>query len=219
MYYVPRSKKFIFDLLSDKSPWLSMFVNYQSHLHAQSFFLKFSRPVFTHDSFIKFWEHYYPSNVRIDVIENGEMYFSDVLIKSGFYPKAFVIPEMLTTAKALSTLRPDEKFALWGGYRYLEIDEMRNPTSAHSLQISRIFREQNPTHFAGLIATRILGAPLKLDLGRQHMLSLPGIARAAESGGISKGELEIFREVIDAQGSASSINGLSALWNQFGHSV
>lgn len=219
MYYVPRSKKFLADLLADKSPWVSMFVNYQSHVHAQSFFIKFSRPVFTHKNFIKFWAHYYPNNVRINVIENGEKFFSDTLVESGFYPKAFVTPEMLTTAKALSTLMPDEKFALWGGYRYLEIDEMRNPTSAHSLQISRIFREQNATHVAGLIATRILGAPMKLDLGREYLLSLPGIVRAAKIGGISKGELEIFREEIDAQGSASSFNGLTLLWNQFGHSV
>jgi hypothetical protein len=70
-----------------------------------------------------------------------------------------------------------------------------------------------------LIATRILGAPLKLDLGRQYLLSLTGIVRAAESGGITKGELEIFREAIDSQGSASSFAGLTALWRQFGHSI
>jgi lipopolysaccharide biosynthesis protein len=218
MYYLPRSKKFLADLLADKSPWVSMFVNYQFQVHAQSFFIKFNRPVFTHKNFIKYWEHYYPTNSRYHVIENGEKRFSATLIKTGFYPKAFVIPEMLTSAKSLTTLTPDEKFALWGGYRYLEIDELKNPPAAHSLQIDRIFREQNATHLAGLIATRILGAPLKLDLGRQYLLSLTGIVRAAESGGIAKGELEIFREAIDSQGSASSFAGLTALWRQFGHS-
>ena len=59
-------------LLSNQSDITSAFENFQHSYHLQSFCLSFSKYIFKHDLFIKFWKKYTPFNSRFHAIQNGE---------------------------------------------------------------------------------------------------------------------------------------------------
>jgi hypothetical protein len=73
-----------------KHIWSSMFLNFEIHTHAQSFFLSFSKEVISNDEFQKFWERYVPLNYRRHAIRNGEVKLTSTLINQGFLCKPYV---------------------------------------------------------------------------------------------------------------------------------
>ena len=79
-----------------KSEWDSLFLNFEHHTHAQSFYLSFSGAILKNDKFIRFWRNYVPLNYRRHAILNGEVRLSEVLIKEGFRCKPYVDQSLLT---------------------------------------------------------------------------------------------------------------------------
>ena len=78
-----------------KSEWDSLFLNFEVHTHAQSFFLSFSGAVLSNDRFVRFWRSYVPLNYRRHTILKGEILLSEVLIKEGFRCKPYVDQSLL----------------------------------------------------------------------------------------------------------------------------
>lgn len=74
----------------EKHTWSSMFLNFEIHTHAQSFFLSFSNEVITNDEFRKFWELYVPLDYRRYAIRSGEVKLTSILIDQGFKCKPYV---------------------------------------------------------------------------------------------------------------------------------
>jgi len=217
MYFFPTSKDFLDDLLSSTHDWFGMFVNYQFHVHAQSFFESFSSKVFLGNEFINFWENYYPTNIRHNVINKGEVGLTKKLIKGGFIPHSFVSPSLIESSKKFKGFRVEDKYALWSGFGFSEIDLNDNSQETHSLKLKIIFSTQNATHHAALLGTRVLGIPMKLDLLRTGLASLDDILKIARNAGLSGGELYEFESEMVAKGSSSSYTGLRKLWHNFGY--
>ena len=81
----------------EANSWSCLFLNQESHSHAQSFCLHFEKIVFTSKAFLDFWNGYLPSNYRRYAITFGEVAFTSALMKSGFIPKPVASLEMLNT--------------------------------------------------------------------------------------------------------------------------
>jgi hypothetical protein len=217
VYYFPSSVKFLDGLLRSTDEWSAMYVNFQFHLHAQSFFQSFSSNIFRNEEFINFWGKYYPTDIRHKVIYKGEVGLTRKILQAGFYPKAYVSPHLIESSPKFRIFREEDKFALWSGFGFIDIDKLVNSNSVHLLKLKNIFSTQNPTHHASLVATRVLGAPMKLDLFRTGLASLADILETVQIAGISGGELAEFESNIASQGGISTLVGLRKLWGRFGY--
>jgi hypothetical protein len=216
MYYFPTSRKFLDDLLQDQHAWCAMFVNYQFHMHSQSFFQAFDRSIFTSSQFDMFWNGYYPTNLRHNVINKGEVKLATLLMDGGFCPISYVTPTLIEKSSEFEDFSLEEKFALWNGFSYTCIDQTLNSTENHILKMNRLFIELNPSLHAGMVATRILGAPLKLDFLRTGIVSLSGLVELARLSGLEGRELAEYEMEMASKGSHSSTRGLHRLWRAYG---
>jgi len=67
-----------------------------------------------------------------------------------------------------------------------------------------------------MLATRILGAPLKLDFLRTGIVSLGGLVDLSIATGIKGQELANFEAEMSSKGSQSSTRGFDRLWRTYG---
>jgi hypothetical protein len=164
VFYGPRSEKFLSDLLNEEHPWVSMFVNHQIHTHAQSFFIRVNREIFTRTPFAKFWHGYYPSDERKHTINKGEVRLSATISELGYVPYAHVSADRILSSKAFGEFTENEKHNI----RRPVFGRAMIPLSLEHQQIEELmragYRASNVTHTQGTLASRVLGAPLKLDL-------------------------------------------------------
>ena len=216
MYYFPSSTEFLSKLLKESDPWIGMFVNYQFHIHAQSFFLSFDRSVFSSKNFTDFWSKYFPTNIRNVIIKKGEVKLTSVLMDSDFTPSPYVKASLIENSQKLDSFKIEDKFALWGGFSFIDVELSPSSFEIHRLQFRRIFEILNPSHHVGMIATRILGAPLKLDLLRTGLATLNDLVETAFHAGVENHELKEFEIDYTAGGSNSSCRGFHKLWRTYG---
>jgi len=146
----------------DPHPWVSAFINFEKHTHAQSFFQSFTGEILHLESFQNFWRNYYPSDRRIHAIDNGEVKLSRTLIDSGYFPSTIITAKSLINSLGNSRLRDADLIAMNKSLGITKKSKKRN-LNLHQ-KISRIFVEKNVTHALGMLCSIYLGAPLKLDL-------------------------------------------------------
>ncbi len=168
VYYGPRSEEFTKELLEEQHPFTTMFVNHDFHTHAQSFFLRFESRLFTDQRFARFWHRFYPSETRRHNIINGEVALSLLLNSIGYKPYSFVSPDRVLNSEKFGSFTDTEKHLLrmFGGRVSL------SEVSLEAEKLEQIMRKQyaqgresrNITHAQGTLVSRVLGAPLKLDL-------------------------------------------------------
>jgi hypothetical protein len=216
MYYFPKSDDFLDDFSKNSSGWASFFVNYQYHLHAQSFFIRFTEKEFLSESFINFWNNYYPSNIRPVIIKMGEVELTNVLRNSGFSLNAYVTYRKIKTSQKFQGLKPVHKYAIWNTSAYWEVDKITNSEEVHDLEFDFLFTRFNPSHHAGLLASEVLSAPIKLDLLRGGYAPLGALMEIAAKLGVANDELRDFESAMTSQGSNASLTGLKKLWREFG---
>ena len=216
LYYFPSSTEFLDELLMDSDSWYGMYVNFHIHIHAQSFFESFDRAIFTSKSFLNFWSAYYPTNIRHNVIYKGEAGLTATLVASGHFPRAFITPLLIESSPKFKNFTVEEKYAMWNGFGFTAHEFNLRSEEISILQFRRIFSHLNPSHHAGIISTRILGAPLKLDLLRTGLNSLHGIMEIAALSGIQGDELRQFELEMSSRGSDASVTGLHKLWRTYG---
>ena len=215
--YGPRSAEFIRHFLNFQSNWKSFFINYQYHMHAQSFFMNFSDEVFKSDSFVDFWLKYYPTGLRHRVINDGEVQLTQTLLNNGHTPQGFVSSTLKTWSKDIEKMNYDELFSLWNGFYFKEFVELKHFAKLNELQFHRTLMEANPTHHLGLFVSRTIGAPLKLDLLRTGLVSFSGLEITMESLGLSKEEITDLMKLYARGGSYVSSKGLIKLWRDYGY--
>lgn len=71
------------------------------------------------------------------------------------------------------------------------------------------------SHQAGLIASRVLGAPLKLDIIRAGAATVEGVRQSLVELGCDEAELEQVLDYMSSRGSPASLRGLRKLWFEF----
>jgi len=217
VYYFPDSENFLDNILNVDGNWIAMFVNFQQSIHAQSFFQIFNRELFTNNAFLDFWSNYYPTNFRHRVINNGELKLAGLLIEAGFFPKPFVTAELIESSDQSHLVNREEKFALWSNFGSMIPGLLAASEEDHNLQFRRVFTRLNPTHHVGIVSTRVLKAPLKLDLLRTGLVSLSGLRDVAKGAGLTGLELENFTAEMSSKGSDASFSGFHKLWREFGY--
>lgn len=164
VFYGPRSQAFISDLLKDEHVWTAMFVSNQIDTHAQSFFQRFSSEQFLHSAFKKFWHTYYPSEERNHTIKKGEIRLSTTLTALEYTPHAYVTADRVLSNSAFGDFTENEKHNI----RHVAIARRTAQLSLERHQLETLMRAQyhtsNITHVQGTLTSRVLGAPLKLDM-------------------------------------------------------
>jgi len=168
IYYGPRSKAHIVELLKGEHPWTAMFVSHEFHTHAQSFFLRLSNELFSLPSFHQFWRDFYPSEERRHNIHQGEIKLSSTLVALGYTPDGFISADRILSNSLFGDFTEYEKQNIFRFSETAEVSQVPIEHQAERQAIEVLMRSQystkNITHVQGTLAARVLGAPLKLDL-------------------------------------------------------
>ena len=196
-----------------------IYLNLQQHLHAQSFFLTFSKKVIVSKSFSKFWKEYYPSNERVHAINKGEVKLSHYLNKANFKFVSYVNSERLQ--EIFSDFRPFTLSELGACYEIEGVpSEIRKRTylsdDYHKLQAERIIVSRNASHLLGLYLFRVRSVPLKLDLMLRGFHSSSDIYEVLKSKNFSEDTLSDYESMLYKQGSWNTIRGIRILWRKHG---
>jgi len=81
----------------------------------------------------------------------------------------------------------------------------------------RQYLENNVTHHQGLLASRVLKSPLKLDIFQTGQVTLEGLEETLLSLGIQDVELQNVLGVMTLKGTHASNRGIRRLWKTFGY--
>jgi len=164
VFYGPRSQAFIHETLKEEHPWSAMFVSHQINFHAQSFFQRFGSELILHSELKKFWHRFYVSEERLHNIYQGEFKLTTTLVRAGYQPHAHVTADRVLEHENFGAFTENEKHNL----RRVAIAKRVAKVSLEHAELVGLMREQfatwNVTHVQGTLATRVLGAPLKLDI-------------------------------------------------------
>ena len=215
--YGPKSISFVTSMLKVDLPWHAMFVNYQFHTHAQSFFQVFSKDIFQQKSFSKFWHDYYPSELRHQAINNGEVVLSAICLKLGFSPVSFVKAKSILENPEFGDYTPDEKFGIWSNHGATFLNTEITTLENSKLLMRRQYLENNVTHHQGLLASRVLKSPLKLDIFQTGQVTLEGIEDTLSALGIQGQDLQDVINVMTLKGTHASRKGFQRLWGNYGY--
>jgi hypothetical protein len=219
IFFAKDSIDVIRDTLSLDGDVKSLFLNLQEHLHAQSFFISFSKSALLSEPFSKFWRNYYPSNERVHAINNGEVKLSRYLNKANFKFVSYVNAERL--GKIFSDYKPFTLSELGACYD-IEGDahEIRKRTylshEYHRLQAERIIVSRNASHLLGLYLFRVNSVPLKLDLMMRAFHSSSDLYEVLKAKGFSSEALSDYESMLYKQGSWNTLRGIRVLWRQHG---
>ena len=215
--YGPKSINFVERMLNVPLPWHAMFVNYQFHTHAQSFFQVFEKRIFQNKKFSKFWHNYYPSELRHHAINNGEVGLSATCLELGFSPVSHVGAQSILENPEFGDFTSDERFGIWSNHGLTFLNGDYSSFENTTFLMKRQYLENNITHHQGLIASRVLKAPLKLDIFQSGQATIDGIRTTLISLGLVTDELEDVLQVMTLKGSHASRRGFSRLWGLYGY--
>jgi glycosyltransferase involved in cell wall biosynthesis len=215
--YGPQSCNFVMSMLKHKLPWHAMFVNYQFHSHAQSFFQVFEKSIFEEDKFSEFWHRYYPSELRHHAINNGEVGLSATCQKLGFSPVSYVGAKTILENPEFKDFTTDEKFGIWSNHGSAYLNTSISTTENTKFLMHRQYLENNVTHHQGLIASRVLKAPLKLDIFQTGQVTLEGIETTLSALGFHGQELQEVMNLMTIKGTHASRRGFNGLWGTYGY--
>ena len=86
-----------------------------------------------------------------------------------------------------------------------------------NLKLRRVFLDHNATHHAGLIASRVLGAPLKLDIFQTGLVDPQSIQDTIEHLGFNEPLSSQLLGIFLSKGTHASKTGFHKLWSQYGY--
>jgi hypothetical protein len=217
VFYGEKSIACIKEYLDRDLPWNSLFVNYQIHIHSQSFMQVFDSTIFQRPYFSDFWNNYFPSELRHLAINNGEVRLTEETILEGFSPNPYITAERILTSSNFGQFSQDENFALWSTMGMALYDKNINTVDNSILRLKRIFIENNATHHAGLLASRVLGSPLKLDILQTGQATPSAIKETLTSMGCEEMEISEIVSAMSLNGTHVSNKGLKRLWKNYGY--
>jgi hypothetical protein len=213
VFFLDGSKEALKNVIDSNKDVTSLFLNFQFHLHAQSFFVNYKSNVIKSKTFIDFWKSYYPSQERKHAINNGEVKLSKLLQKRGYQFQGYYSAEYLL--KTLSTYKPNlpelaNIYKLHGDAQSLRKKEYL-PDPFHSLFTSRTANSENVSHLFATYLTRTVGAPLKLDVLKTGAATTNEVSAALQSK-VDESELEDLVIYMQSQGTWASNRGIKSLW-------
>jgi len=166
----------------------ALFANYQDNYHLQSMALMLNEQVVNSPEFKNFWEHYYPTEIRHNVIRRGEKHLSTILRDAGFtdgnlaldligkelHPMTPLEQRMLVCS-ILKISQEHELCTRVSGGEFSKSLEFKLPNIVTGELVNLAFTRRNVSHAMGVYFFRNHGFPLKLDLARFGLLGLTDI--------------------------------------------
>jgi lipopolysaccharide biosynthesis protein len=196
VFYGKNFREFLDKYEGISSSWKTAFLNFEKHMHAQSFFQSFTGEVVRTQVFQNFWSDYYPSNRRVHAIDMGEVMLSQILLDAGYFPKSVVNAKNIASVYEADKVSFEDFYAVFSESYYEMLNyspQIKNEYFWHALE--RSFMEKNCSHIAGLLAFKALGAPLKLDLFATGRVTLESLQQALLRDGLEDSEIT---EMIEA---------------------
>jgi hypothetical protein len=217
VFYGPNSINFVRSMLKLELPWQAMFVNYQFHIHAQSFFQVFRKEIFLTNNFANFWHDYYPSELRHKAINSGEVGLSKITLSMGISPIGFVKAKLIFENPDFINFTHDEIFGILDGNLLAFTEKDFGTLENFYFLMRRQYLDRNISHNQGLLASRVLKAPLKLDIFQTGQVTLEGVADTLISLGLEEDEATEVLNVMTLKGTHSSRLGFQKLWGSYGY--
>ena len=109
-----------------------------------------------------------------------------------------------------------ERFSLWCNFGLKVFEDKINNQVNSLMKLQRVFLENNPTHHAGLLASRTLGAPLKLDILRTGLVTVLGVKNTLSLMGCNDLEVKELMNTLVSEGTHASRSGFTRLWSDYG---
>lgn len=206
----------------------AMFVNLEARPHMQSFAVVLPGEALFRPQLQSFWDHYYPSDLRMQAIRKGEVALSRAVVRDGGLISAFVTWHRLDAALDgdWDHLPVADAYALRSAAgppidSYLTAALERATTGQSAVRFADLAKivltTRNASAPLGPTATRTLGAPFKLDLVRSGFLTLADFESTLAAAGTEPDEIEEVMSLISTTGSMASAVGFRRLWRDFGH--
>lgn len=213
VFFLDESKNALKKVIDSDKDITSLYLNYQFHLHAQSFFVNYNNKVFSTKIFADFWKGYYPSQERKHAINQGEVKLSTLLQERGYqfqgHYSATYLLDILSSHKP-NLLELANIYKLHNDPQSLRKKQYL-PDQFHNLFISRTADSENVSHLFATYLTRTVGAPLKLDVLKTGTATTSEVAAALESK-VEQNELENLLIYMQTQGTWASNRGIKSLW-------
>lgn len=218
VYYTPISLTKLNDFVNVQKPWKSLFLNFQYKIHAQSFFLSFGREILDSRAFNKYWNNYYPTSIRRRVVVNGELRLTKKLISAGFMVTPFINAQTIEDALNHSPMTPSEELSAYGDFFQVSglVSERESESRQKIELLRRVLDNKNPTHHLGLLTTRLLGTPLKMDIVMRGITSLGSVHECLLLAQVPLPEVESFVSEISMRGTKAGHFGITKIWRLFG---
>ena len=112
---------------------------------------------------------------------------------------------------------PDEKFGIWSNHGLTFLNGELSTFENTAFLMRRQYLENNITHHQGLLASRVLKAPLKLDILQSGQTTIDGLRVSLVSLGLPEDELRDLLQVMTLKGTHASRRGFSRLWGMYGY--
>jgi hypothetical protein len=110
----------------------------------------------------------------------------------------------------------EEKFAIYSRYN-LPITESTLLTFENLIFLmGRQYLMVNITHYQGLLAARILKAPIKIDILQSNLATIDGVRNALISLGLEQDELKDILKIMLLNLTLSYSSGFVKLWSSYG---
>lgn len=232
IYYLNNFDWFI-NLNNLNSDVSSLYVNYEKNPpHFQSMAFLCDHKVIMSKVFRNFWKNYYPTQIRVKVIKNGELELSKALVRAGFQFKSLANDVL---SKGLKEFTPIENqsltmFAFEAGPQQNLFRTVFNRTEANldfadhfnfssdstNSLINLVLTSKNTSHAMGHYFSRNYGFPLKLDLVHQGSLGFFDITKLLTELKIDNDEVADVIFLIGQRGTFYSVSGWDKLFRHFG---
>jgi len=218
VYYTPISLTKLNDFIDLQKPWKSLFLNFQYKIHAQSFFLSFGREILDSQAFEKFWNNYYPTSMRRQVVVKGELRLTKFLLSAGFRVTPLVNSQIIEETLDHNSMSPSEEFSALGEFFHSisATTDSRIEEKQKIELIREILDNKNPTHHLGLFTTRLLGAPLKMDIVMRGFTSTGAVRECLLEAKVPAVEVEVCINEIGSRGTDATGYGITKIWKTFG---
>lgn len=172
--------KKLLDIKNSEFDFLSLNCNYEGKKHYQSFFICLSKVIISDKIFKLFWKNYVPISNRYYAIKNGEIKFSQLILKK-FKPKVLLSSDQLCLRMKenfipnynfISNLLPNNFFFLEACFIFDESKESQKINLGITKLVNSI-ENYNPSHVFGLLNIIFLESPfLKKDVVKMGVFEI-----------------------------------------------
>ena len=226
--YLPHTDRLLSAWWSDTSGCTALCTSQVPRPHLQGFAFSLDGACAFGPAARRFWDRYYPSGIRHEVIRRGELGLSDMLRAAGCHLAGHLDAALLDTAldHDWGRLTTSERRAWeWSIAHHprlaaqldLRSGEIAAATGTRLRSLADdLITATNPSHSFGLTASRLVGFPVKLDLVAVGAASRSDMAELLESQGIDDDERAALLSLGATRTAHGDATGWQRLWRGAG---